>query len=284
MSLAPCRPSLLVAVGFLLLAAGTTSTPEDPFTTAVRAHARNGTIIILESNSAFHDMTLNWIEVARRAGVIDGYLIVALDGDEDGRLKDAGVPHYHDRQDVNASAQSFRSSYYNNIVFNKWNLVAAALGAGVNVILTDVDVLCRDPKISPKSRRGRGGGGVKNKQEMTINVVLADVCRDQKFSPKSTRERRKNTKNKQKSVSAFGSILLHHHHPNKKTSVGLRSCGSEVLSTTSFTTIQRAESCPPSTNSNSGRAKSQTVAVSCVWLCSLRRKNACRSSIIQHAT
>ena len=154
MSFLPSHFPLLVAVSFLvlLLAAdsGTSSTFDDPFTTAVRAHARDGTIIILESNSAFHDMTLNWIEVARRTGVVDGYLIVALDRDEDSRLKDAGVPHFHDRQDANATtlattlaheAQSFRSSSYNSIVFNKWKLVASALRVGVNVILTDVDVL-----------------------------------------------------------------------------------------------------------------------------------------------
>jgi len=106
----------------------------------------NNIIIICEVNFGFHKMAISWMAHLVNIGLDSGYLLVALDSLEHATLQRAGIDHYYEGGGGSGSAvvgtagdslgstggfanssTSFRSSAYNEIVFNKWSLVARIL-------------------------------------------------------------------------------------------------------------------------------------------------------------
>ena len=108
----------------------------------------NNLVVLLEVNHGFHEMAMNWMTHAARVGLNSGYLLVALDSLEHATLQRAGIDHYYEGGGGGGSGSavvgaagdslgstggfansstSFRSSAYNEIVFNKWSLVARIL-------------------------------------------------------------------------------------------------------------------------------------------------------------
>ena len=156
------RRSMALLVGVLAGAARPQALPlslpptDESFEAAVlrRRDPATNTIIICEVNFGFHEMAMNWLAHAARIGLDSGYLLIALDPLEHAALQHAGIDHYYEsggstKTIVSTSGTSsagptgdslgstggfansstlFRSSAYNEIVFNKWSLVAASLG------------------------------------------------------------------------------------------------------------------------------------------------------------
>jgi hypothetical protein len=124
----------------------------------VSAFARDNTIMLAETNSGFHEMTLNWVRSLRRIN-LQNYVLICLDGAAYTRLHaEAGIANaFFDSRlallvpglvtdpthtDVlSPTAQSFRAPQYNQIVHFKHILLQLLLEFGFNVFLSDVDVV-----------------------------------------------------------------------------------------------------------------------------------------------
>lgn len=137
-------PIILLAI---LLAASQTRASYTNFKDAIRKQVdeQTNTITLLESNSGFHSMVHTWLHHAKQVGALSSALVVALDQSEYNRLAKLGVPVFYDTSGTNmpfdTQAQGFRSKAYNRIVFHKWIIALNALSIGVNVLLTDADVI-----------------------------------------------------------------------------------------------------------------------------------------------
>lgn len=100
-------------------------------------HQVHNAVMIAEVNSGYHAMMTNWLLHVKKAG-IKNYLLVALDRFEFQALQKAGEPVVS--SDILFKYAS-RNLGYNEIVKNKWAIVDSVLNTGVNVLLTDIDVI-----------------------------------------------------------------------------------------------------------------------------------------------
>lgn len=100
----------------------------------------HNSLMIAEGNTGFHMMMKNWLAHLHKNG-IKNYLVVALDADEYAVLKDEGEPVVSSEVTFTSQDQKFGTPDYNEMVKNKWAIVDTVLNAGVNVLLSDIDVV-----------------------------------------------------------------------------------------------------------------------------------------------
>jgi hypothetical protein len=106
---------------------------------------KTNSIMLVEANSGFHPMLISWLAHIKQS-MITSYLIVALDQKEYDLLCSMGEPVALSKGRFEADSTIYRNNDYNKIVRNKWSLIASVLGMGVNVLISDIDVVWyRDP-------------------------------------------------------------------------------------------------------------------------------------------
>lgn len=105
-----------------------------------RKHQAHNAIMIAEVNAGYQPMLKNWLIHVKKAG-IKNYLLVALDPDEFRELQETGEPVVSSDTLIKDASRKFGQPGYNEIVKNKWAFVDTVLNTGVNVLLTDIDVI-----------------------------------------------------------------------------------------------------------------------------------------------
>ena len=106
---------------------------------------KSNSIMLVEANSGFHPMLISWLEHIKISN-ITSYLIVALDQEEYDKLCSMGEPVALSKGQFATDMTGYRTKHYNEIVRNKWSLIASVLGMGVNALISDIDVVWfRDP-------------------------------------------------------------------------------------------------------------------------------------------
>eukprot|EP00667_Euglena_gracilis_P008171 EG_transcript_8268 len=101
-----------------------------------------GPIILTESNSEFHPMTVWWIQNMHKLGLTK-FLIIAMDIKEYHRLKHMGLFVFWTHGLNVSHSDHFSTPSYIQIVNYRWKVVVDLLHHGFDVLMTDVDIYWR---------------------------------------------------------------------------------------------------------------------------------------------
>lgn len=107
------------------------------------------TVIILLSNSGFHEMLINFIHFAHKTNPpVLNYIVFPLDQNEFKNVSDMNVRMFWPKDGHNFSprARNFRSDAYNSIVMHKWVVAEQVMALGFDPFVVDIDnVFVRNP-------------------------------------------------------------------------------------------------------------------------------------------
>ncbi|KAI9033203.1 nucleotide-diphospho-sugar transferase-domain-containing protein [Hyaloraphidium curvatum] len=109
----------------------------------LEASNTGGNVMVSFASASYWDMTLNFVKSVQQAG-IPNLLIVTMDNASSLFASEVGIPFFPYHAHLNSSdggTDEFGTDIFRDMVNRRCSLIAVALRAGFNILLSDVDVV-----------------------------------------------------------------------------------------------------------------------------------------------